>query len=287
MSHGSASLKIPTLTGIGAPAITPRYVGQDYIDTSTGSVYKAVGTDGYWNWAYVGGGPANLAEFNKNTVPGLLFWYDANDVSSIVKDGGNAISNIYDKSGNGYHLAPITANQKPIWTENIQNGLPAIYFNPTGSTATGMTRGNLSISAQPITHFYVIKPVRLNYGADQLISEGQASGRNLFQINATDNKFEIYAGAIVTTAAVSTSSATIATVIFNSSSSSLQINNISAITGLNPSTGGLYGPTFGADYNNNASYSGYICEILCYSGVISPQNQIIIRSYLNTIWGVY
>lgn len=43
-----------------------------------------------------------MAEFNPASIPGLNLWLDASDSETITVDGSNRITNLADKSGNGY-----------------------------------------------------------------------------------------------------------------------------------------------------------------------------------------
>ena len=71
----------------------------------------------------VGGGlwtPANLTN--------LVAWYDASDVSTVTLNGSN-VSQIDDKSGNGYHVAQSSGADQPLYANGVINGLNAIQGN--------------------------------------------------------------------------------------------------------------------------------------------------------------
>lgn len=62
---------------------------------------------------------------------GLRCWYDANDLSTITKDGSNKVSQWNDKSGNGRNVGQGTAGNQPLYVTGYMGGasLPAILFD--------------------------------------------------------------------------------------------------------------------------------------------------------------
>ncbi|WDI31583.1 hypothetical protein PUV54_00040 [Hyphococcus flavus] len=62
----------------------------------------------------------------------LLAWYDASDTDSITIDSGSDVSQLNDKSGNGYHLTEATASEMPHTGVETINSLNVLDFD--GST---------------------------------------------------------------------------------------------------------------------------------------------------------
>jgi len=61
-------------------------------------------------------------------ITGLSLWIDPGDSTSIIKDGSNLVSNIYDKSGNGDHVYQTESSYKPVYnTTELENS--SIYFD--------------------------------------------------------------------------------------------------------------------------------------------------------------
>jgi hypothetical protein len=59
-----------------------------------------------------------VSSFGPLDLPNLKVWLDANDLSTITKDGSNAVSSWADKSGNGYDVIQGTTTQQPIYNIN-------------------------------------------------------------------------------------------------------------------------------------------------------------------------
>ena len=264
--------------GQGAPIITPQFVGQQYVDTSTGSIYAAVGTNGLYNWGFVGSG--SLTSFNKDTVSGLLGWYDASDVSTITKDGGNNVTTWNDKSATNKSLVNTLAG-KPVYTTNVQNGLPGIYFS--GST-TGISSNAFSI-ASPMTMFLVVRPTGWSTGTTQNITSMPGGVMEAQKTNGATSLL-LYNGATLTGGSLVNNTPYIITMIGNGGSSSIQINNNTPTTGTAGSATASY-VLLGYHNSSGNYYVGYICELLIYSTNVASTNQILIQTYLNNKWGIY
>lgn len=69
--------------------------------------------------------------FKPTKLQGLKIWFDANDISTITKDGSDLVSQIDDKSGNGNHAVQATETEQPIWTANILNGMSILRYDGT------------------------------------------------------------------------------------------------------------------------------------------------------------
>jgi len=71
-------------------------------------------------------------------------WLDAGDANTITLNGSN-VSQWNDKSGNARHATQATANQRPTYTSNSQNGYGIISFGQSNldiSSTTPITSGN-------------------------------------------------------------------------------------------------------------------------------------------------
>lgn len=72
--------------------------------------------------------------FSPLSISGCCLWLDAADVSTISKDANNKVSNWADKSTKSFQFAQTTANYKPTYTPNNQNGNATLAFNSTNAT---------------------------------------------------------------------------------------------------------------------------------------------------------
>ena len=62
----------------------------------------------------------------------LKAWWDFSDIDTITKDGSDKVSQVDDKSGNGYDLVQATASGQPLWKSAERNGLDAVDFGTAG-----------------------------------------------------------------------------------------------------------------------------------------------------------
>ena len=72
-------------------------------------------------------------------VPGCRMWVDASDANTINSGSpsdGNAVSDVYDKSGFGLGFSQATSTKQPIYKENIVNGNSAFSFDGTDDHLT-------------------------------------------------------------------------------------------------------------------------------------------------------
>lgn len=79
-----------------------------------------------------------------------VLWLDANDLSTITKDGANRVSQWDDKSGNGYHAVQGTELNQPIYTSSKIGIRPALDFD--GPNQWMLSSYNIT----PEHHFFVV-----------------------------------------------------------------------------------------------------------------------------------
>lgn len=269
------------LTGVGAPVVTPQFVGQQYVDTASGNIYTAVGTSGAYNWGFTGRGLTSA--FNKDTIPGLRGWFDASNATNFIKDGGNAVSTWYDLSDTGYNLS-YTGTNKAIYTTNRQNGLSGLVFTAANSVYLGSTVTNL-LSSPQATIFVVYKSTQTSGSCPILTNYSDACG--IYHRAANNSNTLGYCGnsQVGNISFVANTTRLLTMVQNGSSTGSFQVNQNS------PATGAM-----GTNYfdrlqlaNNNAGawFDGDLYEILIYQGVLSTNNISLTQTMLNNKWAVY
>ena len=74
---------------------------------------------------YVSGYTVN---FSPSELSNLSYWLDADDISTITKDGSNKVSAWNDKSGNAKHATMATASRQPTYvaSDPVLNGKPSV-----------------------------------------------------------------------------------------------------------------------------------------------------------------
>lgn len=275
MTHGFSSQRAPIIEGLGTPNITPSYIGQEYYDLSTGSIYKAMGTNGKWNWAFVGRG--SLSEFNKNTISGLVGWHDFSDVSTMTLDGTNILS-ITDKSDSNITLLRESTHIN-TYTEDVQNGLSACLCGT--SSVYGATTTSYGTS---FTRAVVIKPTGWGTGGYQAIVGHNSIG--VIGKYTGNTNLHLYNGASAAVTALTNTTPYIVIGVFNATSSFCYVNGVK-YTIPTPGTSTLTRLNAGADYLVGEYFTGYLFETLTYDSVLTEDECEILNVYLNNKWGIY
>jgi hypothetical protein len=91
--------------------------------------------------------------FVPTDISNLAYWYSAD--SGITKDGSNLVSQWNDRSGNARNVTQATAGNKPVYTTNQVNGLPAVIFD--GSNDFLSLNASIFTNTSNITFFAVAK----------------------------------------------------------------------------------------------------------------------------------
>jgi hypothetical protein len=262
--------------GHGAPTETPNRRGEEYYDLDTGAIYKSIGTEGPWNWAYVGRGM--LTSFNKDTIPGMVLWLDSSDDSSFVKDSGGLVSQWNDLSGNSRHFSQTTATYKPIFTPNYKNSLPAVIFDGSNDflVAPSFTQ------AQPFTIFVVGRYISLESQRYML----GCNNADPLGLDSSASKWGMYFGTGVVGLAMNINYH-IFTATINSTSTIQQID-ATISTALNPGTSSIVSNIY-LGSGNNGGYTGNVAvsALLMYSGTLSTADKTTVQTMLNNKFAIY
>lgn len=238
-------------------------------------MYMAMGTSGSYNWGYIGKGSLS-ADYTTN----LTSWYDASD-SLTPTTNGSTLTGWNDKGSQLNHLTTVFGT--PQYMENVQNGLPAAYFDGNNEAIYGANQADIN---QPNTHFVVFKPTNWGTGGIQYVAEMQPNGQAIQKSNAAAT-VGIYSGAALAGNSISNNTAYLATAIFNGTSSSIQINNAAAVTGNAGTSANSNSPRMGTAHDGSGDYTGYVMEWRVYSGALSSAIQDQIRAILNNKWAIY
>jgi len=266
---------LKTLTGTTAPTLTPSFIGQEYININTGSVYKAIGTSGSYNWAFIGKGA--LAAFNKDSISGLVGWHDFSDVSLMTLSGTNILS-IADKSDSAIALTRETTHIS-TYTENVQNGLSACLCG------TSSLYGATTVSyGTTFTRAVVIQPTGWGTGGYQVIVGHNSIG--VVGKYAGNTNLHLYNGASATVTALTNTALYIIVAVFNGASSFCYVNG-TKYTIATPGTSTLSRLNIGADYGVGEYFIGYLMETLTFSSVLNETECGVLNTYLNNKWAIY
>jgi len=222
----------------------------------------------------VGGGGGGLPL----TIAGLKLWLDANDESTITKDGSDLVSQWDDKSEEGNNVVQATGSSQPLWVENIQNSLPIIRFDGVNDNLKRATYVNGELT-QPNTIFYVGQ-----IGADEDFTLCSGTSGKEHDIFTTLGNLSAYAGL---TYGSDTRVSTLRqyTFLFSSTSSTMRVNGTQTDSG-NVGTEAMNGITVGARFIPNQFADIDVCEILVYNADVSDEDRDLLEAYLIEKWGI-
>ena len=210
------------------------------------------------------------------TVSDLILHLDANASSTITKDGSNFVATWGDGSSASNDVTA-SGTTKPLWVDNVQNGLPVIRFDGSDDRMTGLT----SSYSQPNTLFMVCTTPDTD---SEAMFDGDTS-RNLFNRQGT-NTYRMFAGTGATGGTANTAMQ-VFTCVYNTTSSSFNINGSSVFTGQNVGTSALDDIIIGSFDGGTGIADMDVCEVLFYNKALSSSEITDIESYLNSKWSVY
>jgi hypothetical protein len=271
-----------------------------------------------------GGGPTPPPPFSPEDVAGLEFWLDANDPAFLFQDESGTIpavanadpiglwNNKFLPIGAGLSSPSVVsgggASNKPTLRTNVINGKSVVRFDGSNDFLVGVNEININnsvltvfVAAKRISHINANESLmslsendKVDFdvtGSGASIGSGSPGATNLVDARADeDMSFLTHPGNGVpfiyeskyngTTQQAWINGATVAPVTNAGSSGSFVIQRIMlgfryANAGNPSSEGGLSNPS-----NND------IAEVLIYESAVSPANQLLIRNYLATKWGI-
>ena len=229
-------------------------------------------------------GLTTASSFSPSMIPGLRLWLDAQDASTVTTSGG-LVTNVADKSSNGWVLSGANGFSYP---NNTFNGsYPSFYgSNPYNSWTLG---SNASLTfTQPFTVFFVAQ--RLNLATSTNFYDGYVFDG----LNST-NRCYMYgnwyvAGALTNSSMnvnIGTTTPVVVTTIFNTSNSSQYLNGTTFSSNVNGGTSNLSsGIRIANGWNNGNSWVGHFCELVIYNKVVSTTERQQVEYYLGTKWGL-
>ena len=225
-------------------------------------------------------------------IDGLYAWFDANDSSTITKDGSNLVEKWADKSGNSLgtklDLLQSTSGDKPVYTTGGRNSLPILDFSSTKnlSTSTSVTIPE----EEKNTYFFVTK--RGGSNSEEVLMDGV--GTNAQPYNWRQNIVKSSSGNVWQYGGRSSSTAIGTDWLYATISidGSQDTNNVLRVDGSQVDTGASNGRsmrfgTIGA-WNGGASagsWNGEIAEIIMYNRLLTSAEILEVEAYLKDKWG--
>jgi len=215
-----------------------------------------------------------------------IFWYDAADLSTITATG-NQVTQMLDKSGNGWTVAPLTAGKiGPDTGTRTLNGLNVLEWTKTTFNTNQILESDTFTQAQP---FCIAGILRLDDEAladqDFLFSGTETSNPRISVRRTTLNELQILTQA----ASIQTPNGTatenndyLTSFYFNAAGSTIRINGTELASGTiaNNSFSSL---NIGGNFAADQSLDGFIAELVAFA---NPTDQEIIEGYLAWKWGM-
>lgn len=219
-------------------------------------------------------------------ISGLQLWLDFSDTSSITLSGSK-ISQINDKSGNGFHGAQSTDANRP--EQSTVNGLncgdwgstensKGLLYQPGGTAnnwrefaIVGVWDGGGSTFPSFNGLFTGSDTTGTQSGVGLI---GQNAQATWYEINGADPEFNAW----------------VTTVVLNGTDTTTAFDTIKSVFCLQArrsSNVGVNGYMLGSDRNVSfRGWRGRICEVVAYNAELSSDNRTLLRGYLNAKWGV-
>lgn len=215
--------------------------------------------------------------FVPTDVAGLVGWYDASDVDTIIESVGR-VARWDDKSGVGADLTQGGASLRPTYSATtVSNNLPAIQF--TDATTSEVL---IMQSSQSVRTVYFVMAFRSG-------TEGVFAGFNTIMSGSGSFGAERIMG-------VDTASNLIGTSDFTDS---VSVNGATPSTTILPlpfsvckfvrDSAGADNDAFGIGGNRvtvDRAWRGPIGEVLLFSGDVNASDDAAILSYLQNKWGI-
>ena len=214
----------------------------------------------------------------------LHAWYDASDSSSVTKDSSNLVSQLNDKSGNGYNLTASGTGTggQPLWVSGGKNDLDIVDFG-----SSKQMKAQWTAKSQPVTYVAFMFSPASDGSQDNFWDNYDNTNSSMGFANVdTSNNLSAYAPTNL--GSISSTNYTqkwgLFTVIYNTTSSEILINGDQKASG-DIGTNSSYGITLSC-HRTSATYGQIkLAEMLIYDKVLSSDELTTINNYFVNKWG--
>lgn len=216
-----------------------------------------------------------------------IFWYDAADLATITATG-NQVTQMLDKSGNNWTVAPLTAGKiGPDTGTRTLNGLNVLEWSKTTFSTNQILENNTFTQAQPFCIAGIVRFDDEGLADQDFFFSGTetVSPRVSVRRTLTSDTFQILTNA----ASIQTPNGTAAenndyltSFYFNSTASTIRVNGTQLVLG-SIANNSFTSLNIGGNYTEDQSLDGYIAELVAFA---NPTDQQIIEGYLAWKWGL-
>jgi hypothetical protein len=211
--------------------------------------------------------------FTPVSIEGCQIWLDANQITGL--SDSDAVTTWEDKSGNGNDFTQGVTLEQPSYQTNIQNGLPAVFFDT--ATADGMI-GTSSVAA-PCTVFVVY-----SYESASSANRRAVQGANNWLIGPYSNTHQYYNGGFIAGPSVTQGVFVYARAEQTSTNGYFWVDGSSQGSNSGTTAPGVF--HLGAEGAFSEPLDGYIGEVIVYNTQLSAANSASVESYLSGKWNI-
>ena len=198
----------------------------------------------------------------------IIAYYKLNTAITVT---GSGVSQWDDQSGNGNHLKQATDTNRPslesdgtILFDGVDNFLKTDAFTLD----------------QPVSIYILGK--QITWTSDRRWFDGNTLNTGTLQMSGSSGDIRIFAGAATSTVNATLDTYYVVSSVFNSTSSVLQLNNETPVTG-NAGTNNMGGFTLGASGGNVNWSNIQIKEVIIYNVAHTAEQRAVIVNYLNSL----
>lgn len=215
----------------------------------------------------------NLASFNAENFGDLQFWLDANSLTGI--SDGDPLSTWTDRSTNGNDFTSSGAN-RPAYTLDKINGLPAIVFDKTGPEYMSLASFTQTMT---YTWFIVAQRDTQDSSFERLLF---SSGGETFFKNNTEF-FVAYHGVSLELAA-SVPAYHIMTSVHSHERSIVRVDGTEGTGNLGNTE--IINVTLFLSHDSASQLTGSIAEVISYNDKLSSSNLGRVEAYLSSKYNI-
>jgi hypothetical protein len=220
------------------------------------------------------------------TISSLYAWYDADDITTITKNGSNRVERWANKEGTtSRDLVQTTASYKPLYSANVQNGKAVLDFDVNQPSMIHTASAQTALT-MPITIIFVGK-IPSNSASGQHFGWAEHGGSPNMEKSNVSDKLQVHWGNYIayTSASSYVGQYTDITFIANSGSSDFRFNNVSRATGTaSGDFQALELGVYGGATSSNTSWREDICEVIIYDKALSSSELTSMHTYLADKW---
>jgi len=217
-----------------------------------------------------------------------VFWYDPSDAATITKSG-STVTQVTDKSGNGYTLSVTTAGKTgpTIGTRKL-NGLNVFEYS-SAIPNNQILENDLFTYDQSAIPLNIMMIFRCDDEAildqDFLFSGTESTATRIAVRRGTDNRMQIISGTVSITTFNGSANEGVDLLVnsrVNSTTSQIRIDGTTLASG-NVGTTSFSSLNIGGNENEDQAIEGYIAEIVAFADNSKTE---IIEGYLAWKWGL-